>query len=141
MNSALPFRTAGAQGLPHCAKVRTDCLLIATNDTHAGRWMLTLAQRVQGGDTLPGRRRGQPFAQDPLRRQSRAEPIAPCPQFGGIRISQTLSSIAKQVLRFSNRQFRAHSSRRLSAALLPQKQVRFGDGMKSDGGMGGIFSG
>ena len=121
--------------------MRTDCLLIAAHNTHAGRRMLTLAQRVQSGNALPGGRRGQPFAQHPLRRQSRAGPIAPCLQFGGVRISQTLSSIAKQVLRFSNRQFRAHSSRRLSAVLLPYKRIRFGDRMKLYDGMGGIFSG
>ena len=121
--------------------MRTDCLLIAAHNTHAGRRMLTLAQRVQGGNALPGGRRGQPFAQDPLGRQSRAGPIAPCLQFGGVRISQTLSSIAKQVLRFSNRHFRPHPFRRLSAVLLPHKQMGFGDRMESDGRMYGIFYG
>src|SRR5439155_18037154 len=139
--AALPFWTGDPSGLRRCAKVRANRLLVAANDTHAGRRVLTLAQCVQGGDALPGRRRRQPFAQKPLRRQSRARPIAPHFQFGVVEVSQTLSSVAKQVLRFSNRQLRAHPFRRSSAVLLPQKQMRFGDRMKSYDGMCGIFSG
>ena len=137
----LPYVGLHRSGLGRRAKVRANRLLVATHDAHRGRRMLTLPQCINGGNALPGRRGGKAFAKNHLRRRSRAGPIAPGVQFGSVGISQSLSSIAKQVLRFSDRQFRAHPSRHLSAVLLPHEQIGFGDGMKSYDGMGGILSG
>ena len=120
--------------------MRADGLFVAANDTYRGRRVLALAQRVQGGNALPGGCRSQPFAQDPLRSQARAGPVAPRLQFRAVNVRQSLSSLAKQVLRFSNRQFGAHPLRRSSAVLSQEKELWLGDGMKSDGGMDGIFS-
>src|SRR5207249_1410184 len=107
------------------------CLLIAADDTHGGRRMLTLPQCINGGHALPGGCRCQPFAQDPLRRQSQAGPVAPRLQFRAVTVNvrQSLSSLAKQVLRFSNRQFGAHPLRRSNAVLSPEKELWLGDGM------------
>src|SRR5437660_8458849 len=85
--------------------------------------MWTVAERINGSHTLPGRGGHKTFPQHALGREPRAGPIAPRVFFRSVYRRQTLQAITKQLIYSIASKLLPRATGRFGASLAFRKQI------------------